>query len=144
MTNEANFIPCNCVMSPNLSKRYMHSLKRVFVNNNIPALPEFALLCVHLLTARMWEAGAGTGDGRMVPRKPQWWESWWFRAAAWAGCCFNLGFFWRWVLQIDTDLRKAHIIPCFPLSIRVALSRNSNYDFYPRHLPESHWKTIEA
>lgn len=71
MTNEANFVPCNCVMSPNLSKRYVHSLKRVFVNNNILCLARVhSLLCARLLTARMSEQVAAPEMEERSPEGP--------------------------------------------------------------------------
>lgn len=131
-------------MFPKWSKRYMHSLKRVFVNNNIPCFAKVhALLCAHLLISQKWEETAGSGDRRMNPQRP---PRWWWRAGDLEPCpgqelALKLGFP-REIILTDTDLRKSFSAPCFPLSIRAALSRNSNNDICLLHLPEGHWRTI--
>lgn len=134
--------PCNCVMSPKQSKRYMYSLKGVFVNNNIPCFAKVhALLCAHLWISWKWEGTTGTGDGRMTPRRPPWWGQ---NADLEPRPEQELAL--TWVSTGDDSyrywLKKKLQCPMSCLSIRAALSRNSNNDVCLLHLPEGHWRTI--
>lgn len=58
------------VMFPKLNKRYVHSLKRVLVNNNTPRFAKaLSPLCTFADLIDV-SGTAGTGNGRMVPQRP--------------------------------------------------------------------------